>query len=54
MTLAIDMTAERNKNITNTFKALSNRLFGFIKQRVASTQDAEDILQDVLDRKSVV
>lgn len=47
MTLAIEMTAERNKNITNTFKSLSNRLFGFIRQRVASTEDAEDILQDV-------
>lgn len=47
MTLAIDMTAERNKNMTNSIKAISNRLFGFIKQRVASTEDAEDILQEV-------
>lgn len=47
MTLAIEMTAERNKNITSTIKAISNRLFGFIKQRVASTEDAEDILQEV-------
>lgn len=47
MTLAIEMTAERNKNITNTIKSISNRLFGFIRQRVASTEDAEDILQDV-------
>ena len=47
MTLAIDMTAGRSKNITSTFKALSSRLLGFIKQRVASTEDAEDILQDV-------
>jgi RNA polymerase sigma factor (sigma-70 family) len=47
MTLAIDMTAERNKNITNTFRSLSSRLLGFIKQRVSSTEDAEDILQDV-------
>jgi RNA polymerase sigma factor (sigma-70 family) len=47
MTLALEMTAERNKNITNTIKAISNRLFGFIKQRVASTEDAEDILQEV-------
>ena len=41
------MAPERNKNITNTIKALSKRLLGFIKQRVASTEDAEDILQDV-------
>lgn len=47
MTLAIEMTAERNKNITNTIKSLSKRLLGFIRQRVASTEDAEDILQDV-------
>ncbi len=47
MTLAIEMTAERNKNITNTFRSLSKRLLGFIQQRVASTEDAEDILQDV-------
>ena len=47
MTVALEMTAERNKNITNTIKTISNRLFGFIKQRVASTEDAEDILQEV-------
>ena len=47
MTLAIEMAAERNKNITNTIKSISNRLLGFIKQRVASTEDAEDILQEV-------
>ena len=47
MTVAIEMTAERNKNITNTIKNIRKRLFGFIKQRVASTEDAEDILQEV-------
>lgn len=47
MTLAIEMTAERNKNITHTIKDISKRLFGFIRQRVASTEDAEDILQEV-------
>jgi RNA polymerase sigma factor (sigma-70 family) len=47
MTLAIEMAAERNKNISNTIKSISNRLFGFIRQRVASTEDAEDILQEV-------
>ena len=47
MTLGIEMTAERNKNITNTIKTISNRLLGFIKQRVSSTEDAEDILQEV-------
>lgn len=47
MTIAIDMAADRNKNITNTIKSISNRLLGFIKQRVGSTEDAEDILQEV-------
>ena len=47
MTIAIPMAAERNRNITSTIKLMSKRLFGFIKQRVANTEDAEDILQDV-------
>ena len=47
LTIAIPMAAERNKNISNTIRSISNRLFGFIKQRVGSTEDAEDILQDV-------
>lgn len=47
MTIAIPMAADRNRNITNTIKTMSKKLFGFIKQRVASTEDAEDILQDV-------
>lgn len=45
--IATPMAAERNRNITNTIKAVSKRLFGFIKQRVGSNEDAEDILQDV-------
>ncbi|HMK03818.1 MAG TPA: sigma-70 family RNA polymerase sigma factor [Ferruginibacter sp.] len=47
VTIPIQMAADRNKNITNTIKSISNRLFGFIKQRVSSTEDAEDILQEV-------
>ncbi len=42
------MTAERRNNITQTIREYSKRLFGFIKQRVASNEDAEDILQEVL------
>jgi RNA polymerase sigma factor (sigma-70 family) len=48
LTITTPMAAERNRNITDTIKAVSKRLFGFIKQRVASTEDAEDILQEVL------
>ena len=47
MTITIPIATERNNTITKTIKALSKRLFGFIKERVASTEDAEDILQDV-------
>ena len=48
LTIATSMAEERNRNITNTIKEVSKRLFGFIKQRVASNEDAEDILQEVL------
>jgi len=41
------MSAERNRNITATINGISKRLFAFIKQRVATTEDAEDILQEV-------
>jgi RNA polymerase sigma factor (sigma-70 family) len=41
------MAAERNQNIADTIKAYSQRLMGFIRQRVNSQEDAEDILQDV-------
>ena len=41
------MTADKNKTLTQSIKTYSKRLFGFIKQRVSSNEDAEDILQDV-------
>jgi RNA polymerase sigma factor (sigma-70 family) len=44
------MTADRNKNITGVIKNISRQLFSFIKQRVNSNEDAEDILQDVFYR----
>ncbi len=47
MDIAIPMAIERNRNITDTIKIMSKKLFAFIKQRVATTEDAEDILQDV-------
>ena len=47
LTISTAMTAEKNKTITQSIKAYSQRLFGFIRQRVASTEDAEDIMQDV-------
>lgn len=47
LTIPTAMTAEKNNSITQTIKAYSKRLLGFIKQRVNSNEDAEDILQDV-------
>jgi DNA-directed RNA polymerase specialized sigma24 family protein len=45
--LAIEMTANQKNNITQVINTYSKRLFGFIRQRVQSEEDAEDILQDV-------
>jgi RNA polymerase sigma factor (sigma-70 family) len=47
LTITTQMAAERNNNISGTIKSISKRLFGFIKSRVSSNEDAEDILQDV-------
>ncbi len=41
------MTAEHKNNIAQTIREYSKRLLGFIKQRIAVDEDAEDILQDV-------
>ena len=42
------LMAERKNNITQTIREYSSRLLGFIKQRVAVNEDAEDIMQEVL------
>jgi len=47
LTIPTAMTADKNNTITQSIKAYSKRLFSFIKQRVNSNEDAEDILQDV-------
>jgi RNA polymerase sigma factor (sigma-70 family) len=47
LTISTAMSAEHNKNITDIIKNMSRRLLGFIKKRVASPEDAEDILQEV-------
>ncbi len=47
LTIPTAMSAEDNKNITHIIKSMSRRLLGFIKKRVASPEDAEDILQEV-------
>ncbi len=39
--------ASQKSNIVQTIRKYSKQLFGFIRQRVSSDEDAEDILQDV-------
>lgn len=41
------MSDGQKPSITSVIKAYSNRLLGFIRGRVRSEEDAEDILQDV-------
>ena len=39
--------SEENKTIKSTIQAFGKKLFGFIRGKVRSNEDAEDILQDV-------
>jgi RNA polymerase sigma factor (sigma-70 family) len=41
------MTEQKNTSITNTIKQFGKKLFGFVRGKVKSNEDAEDILQDV-------
>jgi RNA polymerase sigma factor (sigma-70 family) len=41
------MPEERNSHVISTIKAYGKNLLGFIRKRVKSDADAEDILQDV-------
>lgn len=43
----IEMTEKRRQNIVETVSNYSKRLFQFIRGRVNTDEDAEDILQDV-------
>jgi len=44
------MTADNKATITETINAYSKRLMGFIRKRVNSEADAEDVLQDVFQQ----
>ncbi len=46
-TVIEQMTAGKRSNITGIINDYSKRLMGFIRKRVASEADAQDILQDV-------
>lgn len=43
----IEEVSSRDRTITNTIRTYGQRLFGFIRSRVATNADAEDILQEV-------
>lgn len=46
-TIQVPMTESNANSITNVVRDFSRRLMGFIRKRVPSEADAEDILQDV-------
>ena len=45
--MSTPMTEKRKNNITDVVRAYGSRLFGFIRNRVPTNADAEDILQEV-------
>ncbi|MFI5135250.1 MAG: RNA polymerase sigma factor, partial [Chitinophagales bacterium] len=47
MTVNVNMTAQQNEIIQETVHRERKRLLDFIRQRVPTEEDAEDILQDV-------
>ncbi|MCO5280689.1 MAG: sigma-70 family RNA polymerase sigma factor [Chitinophagales bacterium] len=47
LTLSLSMAEIQDELLRNTFNKEKQRLFHFIKKRVPSTEDAEDVLQDV-------
>lgn len=40
-------TEQRTKSISRTIQEFGERLFGFVRKKVKTTEDAEDILQEV-------
>lgn len=53
-TLDLPMSERKALSITNTFRQFGKRLSGFVRGRVDSAEDAEDILQDVWYQLSIV
>ncbi len=45
--MTLSMSENRDRNITEVVRTYRDRLFGFIRKRVSTNADAEDILQDV-------
>jgi RNA polymerase sigma factor (sigma-70 family) len=47
LTLAVQMTASQREFVEAAYKRDRQKLLGFIRKRVPSSEDAEDLLQDV-------
>ncbi len=50
----MEAMVRRQQNIIQTIKDYGRKLFGFIRSRVATEEDAEDILQDVWFQLSIL
>ncbi len=46
-TLTIALAEERRQTVTQAVREYGSKLFGYIRKRVKTNEDAEDILQDV-------
>jgi RNA polymerase sigma factor (sigma-70 family) len=43
----LPMSVQKTKSVTETIREFNRKLTGFVRKRVASDEDAEDIMQDV-------
>ena len=46
-TIHISMAEQKANSITKTIQQFGKNLFGFVRGRVKSVEDAEDVVQDV-------
>jgi len=46
-TMNVSMAEQRSVSITKTIQQFGKNLFGFVRGRVKSLEDAEDVIQDV-------
>ncbi|MEI7801253.1 MAG: RNA polymerase sigma factor [Bacteroidota bacterium] len=50
MVISQNMGTTRQQQITEAVKQYSRKLFGFVRKRVATDEDAEDLVQDVFQQ----
>ncbi len=50
MVISQNMGASRQQQITDAVRQYSRKLFGFVRKRVATDEDAEDLVQDVFQQ----